>query len=59
MCEHQKMLCFGGWSRCDLVLIEDVVQAIEKVMGRKGKKEQAKYLREDKEEGSSKRARTE
>jgi hypothetical protein len=35
------------------------VQAVEKVMGKKGKEERVKCLREDKEEGSSKRARTE
>jgi hypothetical protein len=32
------------------------VQAVEKVMGKKGKEEWAKHLREDKEEGSSKKA---
>jgi hypothetical protein len=52
------MLCFGRWSRCDLVRIEDVVQGVEKVMGRKGKEEWAKCLQEDKEEGRLKRART-
>ena len=43
----------------DLVRTEDVVQAVEKVMGWKGKEQRAKRLREDKDEGSSKKARTE
>ncbi|KAJ7501888.1 hypothetical protein B0H11DRAFT_1713149, partial [Mycena galericulata] len=59
----RKFLCFGSWSRKDLVRDADVIRAIEKTMGSKSKGKAKRKLveadlqAEDKGEGSSKKAR--
>jgi hypothetical protein len=37
----RRCLCFGGWSRRDLVRMEHVVEAVKKVMGSRAATESA------------------
>jgi hypothetical protein len=55
-----KFLCFGGWSKRDLIRTEQVVEAVKKVMGDRARIELKRTApMDDKEEGtSSKKARS-
>ncbi|KAF8210609.1 hypothetical protein K438DRAFT_1570283 [Mycena galopus ATCC 62051] len=55
----RKFLCFGAWSKRDLIRTEQVVEAVKKVMGDRACNELKRIAPvDDKEEGTSKKARS-